>query len=374
MKTKAAVAWKREGGPFDVIELELDDPREHEVLVRYAFAGMCHSDEHLRHGDVDFVPPMVVGHEGSGVIEAVGPGVEHLKPGDHFVSSWMPACGRCSWCRTGVQNLCDRGAELLQNRMFDGTQRLHGHGADFGAGTMMLGTFSQWNVVHEDSCVKVDPGLPLDVIALTACGVPTGWGSATSPHAANVRPGDTVVVYGVGGVGINAVQGAAHAGAGMLVAVDPVALKRETALKLGATHAFATHEEAFAAVQEETWGRLAASAIVTVSLADRSVISEAFSIVGKRGTVVVTSLSNPEDVNIRLSAMELTVYEKRLVGSLFGSGNPHHDIVRMIELWKKGHLRLEELITRRYRLDQINEGYDALLAGELIRGIVEHEH
>ena len=272
MKTNAAVMWASSGN-FEITELELDPPKDNEVLVRFEYAGLCHSDEHLRHGDLTIDPPMVGGHEGSGVIEQVGPGVRNLKPGDHFISSWMPYCGHCRFCMMGKSNLCDNGAFLMQGTMLDGTQRLHARGKGMG-GVDLLGTFSQWNVIPENAVVKIEPDLPLDIMAILACGVPTGWGSAV--YAAKTRPGDVTVVYGIGGIGINAVQGARHAGARIIVAVDPLEFKRETALKLGATHAFADPQEAQAFVWDATRGQGADAAIVTVGLVEPQVVTEAF--------------------------------------------------------------------------------------------------
>ena len=188
-------------GNFEITELELDPPKEGEVLVRYEYAGLCHSDEHMRHGDLRFDPPMVGGHEGTGIIEEVGPGVRDLKPGDHFITSWMPFCGKCRFCMMGKSNLCDNGALIMTGTLLDGTQRLHGRGQGLG-GVDMLGTFSQWNVIPQEAIVKIDPWLPLDTFAILACGVPTGWGSAV--YAANTRPGEVIVVYGIGGIGIGA--------------------------------------------------------------------------------------------------------------------------------------------------------------------------
>lgn len=369
MKTNAAVMWASSGN-FEITELELDPPKANEVLVRYDYAGLCHSDEHLRHGDLTIDPPMVGGHEGSGVIEEVGPGVRDLKPGDHFITSWMPYCGHCRFCMMGKSNLCDNGAFLMQGTMLDGTQRLHARGKGMG-GVDLLGTFSQWNVIPESAIVKIDDNLPLDTMAILACGVPTGWGSAV--YAADVQPGDVTVVYGIGGIGINAVQGARHAGARVIVAVDPLQFKRDAALKLGATHAFADAAEAHEFVWNETRGQGADAAIVTVGLVEPQVVTDAFAIIRKAGTVVVTALANP-DTRLAIPSLELTLYEKRLVGSLFGSGSPHEDIRKMIRLYQSGQLHLDELITTRYPLEDVNQGYDDLLEGKNIRGILEITH
>jgi S-(hydroxymethyl)glutathione dehydrogenase/alcohol dehydrogenase len=306
------------------------------------------------------------------VIEAVGPGVTRVQPGDHIVTSWMPMCRECRFCLEGWSNLCLNGQYLLANHAIDGTCRLHGRGQDLGPGVDQLGTFSQWNVIPESCCVKVDPDLPLDIIAITACGVPTGWGSAV--NAAQVRAGEVVVVYGVGGVGMNAVQGARHAGASVIVAIDPFENKHELAKQLGATHAFSNAAEAHDFVMDHTWGIGADSAIVTVSLAEAEVVQQAFAVIRRRGVVVLTSMSTPGKLTVQIPGVELTLYEKRIVGSLFGSGAPHLDIPRMIDFWKGGHLQLEPLINRRYALEDINQGYDDLLKGEVIRGIIEIDH
>ncbi len=369
MKTTAAVMWNQTG-PFEISELELDGPREDEVLVRFDYAGLCHTDEHMRNGDLSFQPPMVGGHEGSGVIEEVGPGVRHLKPGDHFVTSWMPSCGRCRFCVSGQSNLCDNGAYLMAGTMLDGTQRLHGRGLGVGA-VDVLGTFAQWNVIPAACVVPIEKHIPLDVVAITACGVPTGWGSAV--NAAQTRPGDVIVVYGIGGIGINAVQGAVHAGASIVVAVDPVEFKREMAIKLGATKAFASAEEAHEWVWQETRGVGADAAIITVGLVDKQVATAGFSMIRKGGTLVITAVSNP-NLMLEFPGFEITLYQKKIAGSLFGSGNPHVDIRKIIDLYMRGHIKLDELITRRYSLADVNQGYDDMLAGLNIRGLLEIAH
>ena len=236
MKTKAAVVYEA-GKPIEIEELELDGPKDGEVLIRYTHAGLCHSDVHVSHGDLEARLPMVLGHEGAGVVEEVGPGVTRVKPGDHVVCSFIPNCGTCRYCATGRQSICDMGATILEGYLPGERFPISGPRGQYGA-MCLLGTFSQYGVIHQNSAVKVDDDLPLDKAVLVGCGVPTGFGSAV--NAAAVRAGDTVVVYGVGGIGINAVQGARYAGAKYLIAVDPLENKRAKALELGATHAFAT--------------------------------------------------------------------------------------------------------------------------------------
>ena len=205
--------------------------------------------------------PIVGGHEGAGVVEEVGEGVTRLKVGDHIVCSFLPVCGHCRWCSTGRSNLCDLGATILDGCLLDGTYRFHTSDGEDVGGMCMLGTFSEYATVSELSSVKVDDDLPLDKVALIGCGVPTGWGSAV--HAAQVEPGDTILIYGIGGIGINSVQGAALAGARNVVAVDPVAFKREQAEQLGATHSFATAGEAALLIHGLTRGVMADKAIIT---------------------------------------------------------------------------------------------------------------
>jgi len=367
MKTRAAVL-RAVGQPFEITELELDEPKAGEVLIRYVAAGLCHSDEHLRHGDIVPRFPVVGGHEGAGIIEKVGPGVTRLQPGDHVICSFLPVCGHCRWCSTGKSNLCDMGATILDGMLTDGTYRFHDdEGNDYG-GMCMLGTFSERSVISENSAVKVDPDLPLDKVVLIGCGVPTGFGSAV--HAAATEPGDTIAIYGIGGIGINSVQGAALAGARNVVAIDPLANKREAAEQLGATHSAATAEEAAELILGLTNGVGADKAIVTVGVVDSEVVTNAFNVIRKGGTVVVTGLSDPTKNTIELPGAILTLFEKRVQGSLFGSGDPFHDIPRMVELYRSGDLKLDELITQTYTLDQVNEGYQDLLDGKNIRGVI----
>jgi len=314
VKTKAAVL-REVGSPFEIVELDLDPPKAGEVLIRYVAAGLCHSDEHLRQGDIVPRFPVVGGHEGAGIIEEVGPGVTRLKPGDHVICSFLPVCGHCRWCSTGKSNLCDQGATILDGVMTDGTYRFHKDGEDYG-GMCMLGTFSEFSVISENSAIKVDDDLPLDVVVLIGCGVPTGWGSAV--HAAETEAGDTIAIYGIGGIGINSVQGAALAGARNVVAIDPLANKREMAEKLGATHTCETAEEAQELITELTRGVGADKAIVTVGVVDSAVVTSAFHAIRKGGTVVVTGLADPTKTTIELPGALLTLFEKTIKGSLFG--------------------------------------------------------
>ncbi|SFJ97255.1 NDMA-dependent alcohol dehydrogenase [Amycolatopsis sacchari] len=370
MRTRAAII-RETGKPWEVTELELDDPREGEVRIRFAVSGMCHSDEHLRTGDSVSRLPIVGGHEGAGVVEATGPGVTRVRPGDRVVCSFIPACGVCRYCSTGRQNLCDQGAEMATGLLPGGGFRFHDDAGEDLGGFCMLGTFAEHAVVSQASCVKLDDDIPFEVAALTGCGVPTGWGS--SVYVAGVRAGDTVVVFGCGGVGSNAVQGAAYAGAKNIVVVDPVPFKRGKAEEFGATHVFADAASAHEAVVELTRGQLADHAICTVGVLTAEVVSQATAIVGKDGQVTVTSVGRTGDVHVQLAANGLLVgYQRRVQGHVFGKCNPLYDIPKLHGLYRAGRLKLDELITRRYPLDEINQGYADLDEGRIIRGIVVH--
>ncbi len=232
----------------------------------------------------------------------------------------------------------------------------------------LLGTFAEHTVVPVKSVVRIDEGIPLEAAALVGCGVTTGFGSAV--RTAELRPGDTAVVIGVGGVGANAVQGARLAGCRYVMAVDPVEFKRDTALALGATHVAASMDEAWATVSELTRGRLADAAILTTDVAEGAYLQPALQLVGKRGRVVVTALGHPEETTATLSLMELTLYEKQVRGALFGSSNGQHDVPRLLEMYRLGQLKLDELVTRTYALDEINAGYRDMREGRNIRGLV----
>ena len=370
MKTKAAVLWEV-NTPWSVEEIDLDPPGPGEVLVKIAASGMCHSDEHLVTGDLPFGLPIIGGHEGAGVVQEVGEGVSWLAPGDHVVFGFIPSCGRCASCSTGHQNLCDLGALMgLGKQISDGTSRHHARGQDLAL-MCILGTFAHHTVVNEASCIKIDKDVPLDRACLLGCGVVTGWGS--SVYAAEVKPGDTVAVVGVGGIGANAIQGAKLAGAKRIIAIDPVEFKREKAMEFGATHTFSSMEEALPGIQELTWGTMANKVIMTMGVGSGEVIGSAMALASKRGRVVVTNIHPALEYSASMSLLDLTLMEKQLVGSLFGSGNPRADIPKLIGLYREGQLDLDGLVTNEYPLEGVNEGYDAMRAGTNIRGVLKYD-
>lgn len=240
MKTHASIL-RSAPGSFEPADLDLEGPRTGELTVKLVASGLCHSDDHMATGDLPVaVYPVCGGHEGAGVVEAVGPNTAGFEPGDKVIFSFLPACGRCRWCATGHQNLCDMGANVLVGSRWDDPTsfRLKLEDGTPVAQALGISTFSQYTTVAVDSAVKVPADTPLEKACLLGCAVGTGWGSAV--YTGGVQPGDTVLVLGSGGIGSNAVQGAVHAGATRVIVVDPVASKRDVALSLGATHAVAT--------------------------------------------------------------------------------------------------------------------------------------
>ena len=370
MKTRGAIV-RQAPGKYEVVDLELDDPQQGELRVKMVASGLCHSDDHIATGDIPVgTYPFAGGHEGGAIVEAVGPNTPGFAVGDKVIFSFLPACGRCRWCATGHQNLCDLGATLLMgSRWTDPTSfRLH---LDDGTpvGQMCgLSTFCEYTTVAVDSTVKVPDDTPLEVACLLGCSVGTGWGSAV--NTGEVRPGDTVIIQGVGGIGINAVQGAAHAGATNVIAVDPQPLKREVAEAVGATHSFDNMADATELAKSFTNGQGADVAVVTVGIMKGEIVAEAFASIRKQGTVVVTGLGDLTEVGVPIPLGELTLFEKKLKGSLFGSSNPTADIPRLLELYRAGQLKLDELVTTRYTLDEIGRGYEDMHAGKNIRGVI----
>ncbi len=381
MESRAAILWEQHA-EWSVEDITLDDPKAGEVKIELAASGLCHSDEHLVTGEMVLDPevakmiglekfPVIGGHEGAGTVVEVGPGVTSLAVGDHVALGFIPACGRCPSCARGWQHLCDLGAFLLAGRQItDLTSRHHAKdGTDLGL-MCCLGTFSPVTVVAEASCIKLTDDIPLDKAALVGCGVTTGWGAAV--NAANVQPGETVVVVGIGGVGANALQGAAYAGARHVIAVDPVEFKREQASIFGATHTASSFEEAQALVGELTWGANADKVIITSGRVTGDMIAPSMSMLAKGGRCVVVSVADISATQVDLNLFDLTLQRKELVGCIFGNANPRRDIPRLLRLYMEGQLKLDELVTTEYDLDGVNQGYQDMRDGKNIRGVIKY--
>ncbi|MFV8265206.1 NDMA-dependent alcohol dehydrogenase [Mycolicibacterium peregrinum] len=368
MKTQAAVLWEL-NADWKVQTVELDDPGPTEVLVEMKATGLCHSDDHSVTGDMPTPRPIVGGHEGAGIVRKVGAEVHGLAVGDHVITSFIPACGKCRWCAMGMQNLCDNGAIILEGTQPSGGYRMHIDGTDIGT-LSTLGTFAEWQVYDQMSVVRIDKDIPLDVACLVACGVQTGFGSATT--AAEVKDGDVVLVIGAGGVGMNAVQGAAMSGASHVVVVDPAPFKREQAPLFGATETFADFAEADEFVKSITNGQGADSAIVTMGVVHGEDIGRAYNAIRKAGTLVITGLSPVDEDGLPgVNAFTLAMFQKRIQGALYGMASPREAMPMLLRLYQSGKLKLDELITRRYTLDQINQAYADMHDGRNIRGIIE---
>jgi S-(hydroxymethyl)glutathione dehydrogenase/alcohol dehydrogenase len=333
---------------------------------------MCHSDHHLVTGGIPmFGFPVLGGHEGAGIVTEIGEGVESVAVGDHVVLSFIPSCGSCPSCQAGLRNLCDLGAGLLAGvAISDGTHRIHTADGMPVFPMTLLGTFSPYMVVHESSVVKIDPSIPFEVACLVGCGVTTGYGSAT--HTAQIKPGEDVAVVGVGGVGMAALQGAVISGARNIFVIEPVEWKRDAALKFGATHAYPDIESAMMGIAEVTGGFMAKKVIVTVGEVDGADVDNYMNLTSKSGTCVMTAIGSMLDTNITLNLAMLTLMQKNLQGTIFGGGNPHHDIPQLLSMYKAGKLNIDDMITRQYRLEQINDGYKDMLEGRNIRGVIRY--
>jgi len=365
MKTKAAVLYEYRK-PLVIDELELDPPQEKEVLVRNKAAGLCHTDLSVMNGAARISQiPCVPGHEGAGVIQEVGPGVTRVKPGDHVLLMWVPACGQCYYCLRGQPYLCAEKDKTRAGAMMDGTYRLR-QGSRNIPSMMGIGCFSEYNVVSELNVLPIEPGIPFDIAAVVGCGVITGVGAVT--NKAKVRLGSTVAVVGAGGVGLNVIQGAILAKAAKILAIDILDNKLEMARQFGATHVInASREDPLKRVMEITGGIGADYAFEVVGSEETTLT--AYKLIRRGGYVVVVGIPGL-DATLTLPLAEIPVMEKSILGSLYGSGDIRGDLVTLLEHYKAGRIQLEQLITNRYRLEEINSGFRDLDAGKNARGVI----
>jgi S-(hydroxymethyl)glutathione dehydrogenase / alcohol dehydrogenase len=369
MKTKGALLWEL-NSPFQVGEIDVGDPVADEVQIRMHAAGMCHSDYHLVNGNTPIALPALGGHEGSGVVTKVGKSVTGVQEGDHVILAFIPSCGQCQPCLKGFRSLCDRGAVLLGGKAIaDGTSRVHAGSTEVSP-MNLLGTFAPYMTVHKDSVVKIDPDIPFESAAIMGCAVPTGFGSAT--NVAEVQPGETVVVVGIGGIGMSALQGAVIAGAKNVIAIDPVEFKRDQAIKFGATHVYESMAAAIEPVITLTQGFMAEKTIIAVGDMRGEFIEEAMTLTAKTGTCVVTGMGAMTDVDVKLNLFLFTMLQKTLKGNIFGGGSSHVETPRLVGLYKSGVLKIDEMVTSSYRLEDINDGYQDMLDGKNIRGVIRY--
>ena len=364
MKMQAAILTEP-NTPFRIESVSLDPPQRGEVRVKLAASGVCRSDWRVAIGTAPKPMPIITGHEGAGLVEAVGDGVTRVKPGDHVTLTWAPVCGQCFYCQRGKANLCGTyRPAIASGLMDDGGARVHWRGEPVYilAG---LGAFAEYAVAREQSCIPVSRVLPLDVAALVGCAVATGVGAAV--YTAGVGAGDSAAVFGAGGIGLNIIHGAQLCGATPIIAVDANPAKLALAKLFGATHALPSDESTVAKILELTGGRGVDCAFEAVGIP--ALQERALAATRPGGTLTLVGTA-PDGSRTNLPGAVITRTEKVIRGCSYGSVNPQRDIPLLLDLYRAGKLKLDELITRRYRLDEINQAYADLLSGELARGII----
>jgi len=341
-------------------DVSLTDLGAGEVHVKLVSSGVCHSDLSVQNGTIPMGFPLVLGHEGAGVVQEVGPGVTDVAAGDHVILSFVPACRKCGPCQRGQSYLCDQSMAVGMTPHFvvDGSPI---------PGMTGLGTFAEELVTAESCVVKVENDIPLDIVSLIGCGVTTGVGAAI--NTAQVTPGSSVVVFGCGGVGISAIQGARIAGAAEILAVDMVESKLEQAKTFGATHV-CTPDALDQLKAEITGGEGFDYALECVG--NPVTIRSAFDAARRGGTAVVVGVGRITD-EVTFNAFEFFFTDKNLRGSMYGSSNVRTFMPKLLRLWRQGKLDLESMITRRIQLDDVNDAFKAMEAGEVIRSVIEYK-
>ncbi len=365
MKARAAILYEV-GQKLDLREIDVEGPRAGEVLVKMVVGGLCHSDLHVMTGHLNAPLPAILGHEGAGTVVEVGPGVTTLRPGDNVIPLWRLSCGECEQCTSARPALCDLGRTIrATGSLLDGTSRFSLDGSSIKH-FLGVSTFSEYTVIMEKALVKIPEGFPLQQAALLGCGVITGIGSVT--NAAKVKPGSLVVVFGSGGVGLNVIQGAALAGAAKIIAVDLLDNKLDLARQFGATHTVnASSGDPVEQVRSLTAERGVDYAFEVVG--SPKILRQAFDCLAKRGVAVAVGVT-PLDTEVSIPIMGLIFEERSVIGSVYGSSRPRIDIPKLMDLYGAGKLKLDELLTRTYPFEQINEAYEALQRGEVARTVV----
>jgi len=364
-KQAKAVVCREWNKPPVVETVEVESPRRGEVMVKIGACGVCHSDLSATNGTIPLPPPLVLGHEAAGTICELGEGVTDLAVGDTVVVSWIPMCGKCRYCVEGRPALCDMAAKATIT-LPDGTQRFKdkdGKPLNHMAGT---GVMAEYATLHRDNVIKIDPSVGIDKAAIVGCAVMTGVGAVL--NTAGVEPGSSCVVFGAGGVGLNAIQGCAVSGAKQIIAIDMADKKLEFARQFGATHTVnpASDGDAVAKVMELTGGG-ADYAFECIGLG--TTIQQAYNCIRKGGTAVVVGVSKPTET-VTLGAFLMPFQEKVLVGSMYGSARPSVDFPKLLDLYKGGRLKLDELVTATYSVDQAEQAFADLVAGVNARGVI----
>jgi len=350
-----------------IVDVELAPPGPREVQVRIGASGVCASDWHTMTGAIPSPVPCVLGHEGAGVVTAIGDGVTAVAPGDHVVLSWVPACGRCRYCESGRPNLCATAAPaLLAGTLVSGVRRLSLNGEPLYHYSF-LSTFAESVVVDEACCIPVRSDVPFQVAALVGCAITTGYCAVT--NRARVSPGSTVLIFGAGGVGLSAIMAARLSGARQIIAVDPVAGKRDLAMRLGATHPLdPAATDVLSVVRSLTAGQGADYAIEAAGRPE--LVTMAFEATARGGTIVSVGIP-AATATVALPGPDLVRHEKVVTGSLYGSCRPRQDMPAILDRYADGDLPLDLLVSRTYQLQDINEAFRDMLAGELARGVID---
>jgi len=359
-----AALMRAVGAPLEVLDLRLDEPRQGEVRVRLHAAGVCHSDLSIMEGRIASPVPVVLGHEGAGVVDAVGPGVRSVAVGDHVVISWVPMCGRCHFCLHGQPQLCTSGA-YTPGLMDDGTTRLHDGDNPVHHG-LHAATFAEQTVVREGSVVRIDPDIPFAAAALVGCAVTTGVGAAL--RTAEVRAGESVVVIGCGGVGLSVVQGCRLAGAGRIIAIDTVPARLEAARRFGATDIVEGGDKAAAEVRGLT-GKLGADVAFEVA-GHPALQRQAWDMTRRGGRTILVGVPAQDGVT-SFPSLLLAVSEKTLKGCYYGSAFPPRDFPWLLDLYRAGRLDLDGLVTQTLPLEAVNDAFDAMRRGEQLRTVID---
>uniref|UniRef100_UPI0034E2E85E alcohol dehydrogenase catalytic domain-containing protein n=1 Tax=Mycobacterium sp. OAE908 TaxID=2817899 RepID=UPI0034E2E85E len=354
-----------------VEQVTLDPPGPTEIRVRMVAVGLCHTDLHALRGELPLgMTPMVLGHEGSGIVEEVGTEVHGIVEGDHVALTWSPACGRCLPCAQGNHHRCVEGARIATGTQLDGTFRRHDDTGEIVGGMCMVGAFAEKTVVDQASAVVVDPELPFDAVALAACSVTGGFGAGM--NAVRIRPGDAVLVVGVGGTGMSVIQAARLSGARQVIAADIHEWKLQEAKRFGATDTIVV----------DTPGQLAGRVFGLtatgvdhsfVCIGDADALAQAARATKVGGNTVVTALNPPSFSAIPLSPLELIAGQKTLIGSSYGSISQRVGIPETLRHYKNGSLQIPELVSRTYQLDDIVAGFEDLAAGKNIRGLIRFD-
>ncbi len=353
------------GQPLQVDEVELADPGPGEVRVKVTAAGVCHSDLHYMQGALPHPLPVVLGHEGAGTVTEVGPGVTGVAAGDRVVMLWRTSCGHCAYCSSGRPHLCPEGAQLrIRGTLADGTCRLSWHGEELHH-FLGVSCFAEETVLPQEGVVRVPDDVPLEIAAVCGCSVMTGVGVTT--NTLKVQPGSSVLVVGAGGVGLCAIMGARLCGAAQIIAADLNSAKLETAKQFGATDVVNTGEEDLARTVRRMTGGGVEFAVEAIGLPD--LVAQAVRSLRAGGIAAAVGIAKP-GARVELPLLELVDQEKQLRGSIYGSTRPGLDFPRLFDLYRHGRLPLDQLLSHRFRLDEINQAYEALQRGELTRAVV----